>query len=117
MIKKSFTGISFVLTWTSPPAHSPGSSGKKALFIIILSIIAAAKRSKEKVLRSGSVLLNNIPFSIAWLYRSFNPRTTRYFPSCTEVPGTLFKTSPVFLSGERRIDSAEITEATVFVFF
>jgi hypothetical protein len=33
------------------------------------------------------------------------------------VPGTRFKTSPVVLSGERLIASAEITEATVFVFF
>ena len=33
----------------------------------ILSIIEEGIRSKEKVLRSGSVLVNKIPFSIAWL--------------------------------------------------
>ena len=73
--------------------------------------------SNENVFLSGSVLVRGTPFNIARLYLSANPLTTRYFPSWIEVPGNLFKTSPVFLSGERRMLSAEITEATVFVFF
>ena len=77
----------------------------------------AGIKSKEKALRSGSVLLNCTPFNMAKLYLSASPLTIRNLPSCKLAPGVLFNTSPVFLSGERRIASPEITEATVLVFF
>ena len=117
ILKKFLEGTSFVLTWIKPPAHSPGSSGTNALLMIILSIIWEGNKSKEKVLRSGSVLVNNIPFNIAWLYLSAKPLTIIYLPSWIEAPGVLFKISAVFLSGLLLIVSAEITEATVLVFF
>ena len=116
-LKKFFVGTSFVFTWIKPPAHSPGNSGTKALLIIMLSIIWDGNKSKEKVLRSGSVLVNKIPFNIAWLYLSAKPLTIIYLPSWIEAPGVLFKISAVFLSGLLLIVSAEITEATVLVFF
>ena len=84
---------------------------------MILSIICAGIKSKEKVFLSGSVLVSKIPFSIAWLYLSASPLTIINLPSCMLVPGVRFNISPVFLSGLLRIASAEITEATVFVFF
>jgi len=40
-----------------------------------------------------------------------------YLPSWIEAPGVLFKISAVLRSGLLLMDSAEITEATVLVFF
>ena len=65
--KKFLEGMSFVFTCINPPAHSPGNSGTNALLMMILSIMDAGIRSKEKVLRSGSVLVNNTPLNMAWL--------------------------------------------------
>ena len=84
---------------------------------MILSIIEAGIISNENVLRSGSVLVNKTPLSIAWLYRSAKPLMTKNFPSIKLAPGVRFSTSPVFLSGLLRMASAEITDATVLVFF
>ena len=116
-LKKFLEGMSFVFTWIKPPAHSPGSSGTKALLITILSIMLAGIKSKENAFLSGSVLPRGTPFNNAKLYRSASPLIIKNFPSCILAPGVRLSTSPVFLSGERLIDSPEITEATVFVFF
>ena len=98
--------MSRVLTCTNPPENSPVNSGVAVLLMTMLSISAAGKRSKENAFLSGSLEGSKALFSIAELYRSDNPLTTTKRLSCMDAPLTLFNTSPVFLSGVRRIKSA-----------
>ena len=116
-LKNLVFGMSFVLTWMSPPPHSPVYSGIKVLLMTNVSITLAGNKSNENVFLSGSVLESWIPLSIAWLYLSESPLTTIYFPSNKLTPETLFSTSPVFLSGLFLMASIPITWETTPIFF
>ena len=74
-------------------------------------------RLQQSVLNSSSLeeLAKRIASSrsIKTLLIDFDSRKSS--SELVEVPGTRFKTSPVFLSGDRRIASAEMTWETVLV--
>ena len=101
----------------APPEKSPGRSGVDDLKINKLSINELGIISKEKALLSGSVLGKIELFNKAVLYLSFKPLTITNLLSWTDAPETLFKTSPIFLSGDFLMVSEEIPSEIEELFF